>query len=217
MSIKPESGRILTVCVSKPKIVNVSGRSVSTGIFKEPVSGKLALRTLNLAGDEQADLVVHGGPEKAVYSYASEHYPWWREQMPDVTFSHGIFGENLTTRGLLEDEVYIGDEFQAGSAIIRVTQPRLPCYKLGIRFRRADVIRKFMQSGRSGIYFGVVKEGELGADDELLFLRSDEHKIKVSDIANLFTGRSKRDPELIERAMRSQLAAQMKMFIAAPE
>ncbi|HEY9681130.1 MAG TPA: MOSC domain-containing protein [Oculatellaceae cyanobacterium] len=216
MSINTQSGRILTVCVSRPKVVNVNGRTVSTGIFKEPVTRKLVLSTLNLDGDEQADLTVHGGPEKAVYSYASEHYPWWQEQMPDVTFSHGIFGENLTTSGLLEDEVCIGDEFQAGTAVIRVTQPRLPCYKLGIRFGRADVIKKFMQSGKSGIYFAVVTGGELGPDDKLLYLRSDEHKIKVSDIANLFTGRSKRDPDLIERALHSQLAAQMKMFISAP-
>jgi MOSC domain-containing protein YiiM len=217
MSTQTQPARILTVCVSRKKLVQVNGRTVSTGIFKQPVSQRLALRTLNLEGDEQADLTVHGGPEKAVYSYAAEHYPWWQEQLPDLELPHGIFGENLTTTGLLEDEVYIGDEFQVGSAVIRVTQPRLPCYKLGVRLGRADVIKKFMRSGKSGIYFAVVQEGELGPDDELRYLRSDEHGIKVSDIANLFTGARVHDQDLIERALRSQLAEQMKMFISAPE
>ncbi|MGH9552131.1 MAG: MOSC domain-containing protein [Terriglobales bacterium] len=185
-----------------------------TGIFKTPVEGKINLRKLNLDGDEQADLTVHGGPDKAVYTYASEHYPWWQQEMPDVEFPHGKFGENLTTEGLLESAVCIGDEFQAGTAVIRVSQPRLPCYKLGIKFGRADVIRKFIRSTHSGIYFSVVKEGVLGAGDEIKYLRGEEHGIKVSDIAKLFTGYQHYDPELVRRALKSNLADQMKMFVA---
>jgi MOSC domain-containing protein YiiM len=206
--------RILTICVARPITVSYRGKSVATGIFKKPITGRLDLRWLNLEGDEQADLSVHGGPDKAVYSYPSEHYRWWQKQMPDVVFEHGIFGENLTTEGLLENETYIGDEFQVGTAVLRVSQPRLPCFKLGIRFGRPDIIKRFMQSGRSGIYFSVVKEGTLGPGDNLEYLGGDTHKIKVSDIANLFTSPDNRDPDLIKRALNSQLAEQMKLFIA---
>ncbi len=208
-------GKILTVCVSLPKIVDFNGRQVATGIFKTPVQGKLQLSKLNLDGDEQADLTVHGGPDKALYAYASEHYPWWRQEMPDVEFPNGKFGENLTTEGLLENEVCIGDEFRAGTAVIRVSQPRLPCYKLGIRFGRVDVIKKFTKSARSGIYFAVVQEGMLGAGDEITHLRSDEHGIKVEAVARLFADRQKIDRDFIQRALNSQLADQMKMFIAS--
>jgi MOSC domain-containing protein YiiM len=207
-------GRILRVSVSLPKRVESNGRSVSTGIFKEPVEGRLELRTLNLDGDAQADLTVHGGPEKALYTYASEHYGWWRKTMPDVEFTYGKFGENLTTEGLLEDEIQIGDEFQIGTAIVRVTQPRLPCYKLGIRFGRADIIKTFMQSTLSGIYFSVVEEGNLAAGDAITYLRSDEHHINLRDIARLFTS-NKVDSDFVRRALQSQLADQMKTFIAS--
>jgi MOSC domain-containing protein YiiM len=206
--------RILTVYVGRPKIVEHRGRYVSTAIFKTQVEGKIALTKLNLQGDEQADLTVHGGPDKALYAYPSEHYPWWRQQMPDVDFPHGKFGENLTTEGLLESDVCIGDEYQVGTAVIKVSQPRLPCYKLGIRFGRADVIKKFMRSGRSGIYFSVLQEGELSAGDEIKFLRGDDYHINVQQIARLFTGQDEVDLDLARRALRSQLADQMKMFIA---
>ena len=207
----------VSVCVSRPKRVLFGGREVNTGIFKTPVEGKVMLRKLNLDGDEQADLTVHGGPDKAVYSYASEHYPWWQQQMPDVDFPFGKFGENLTTRGLLESEVCVGDEFQIGSAVIKATQPRLPCYKLGVKFGRSDVIKMFVRSGFSGIYFSVVEEGTLGAGDEIKHLRADGRGIKIQDVANLFSGLHPRDPEFIRRALDSQLADQMKMFIRGLE
>jgi MOSC domain-containing protein YiiM len=200
--------------VGRPKIVEHRGRHVSTAIFKRPVEGKVALTRLNLEGDEQADLTVHGGSDKAVYSYASEHYPWWQEQLPDVDFPYGKFGENLTTEGLLESDVCIGDEFQVGTAVIKVSQPRLPCYKLGIKFGRADVIKKFIRSGLSGIYFSVVQEGELSAGDEIIFLRGDEHHINLQRVATLFAGQDEVDLDFAQRALRSQLADQMKMFIA---
>ncbi|MCA9801438.1 MAG: MOSC domain-containing protein [Cyanobacteria bacterium HKST-UBA02] len=206
--------RIVSICVGKPRSVVSGDRTVSTGIFKEPVEGKVKVGKLNLEGDQQADLTVHGGPDKAIYTYSAEHYPWWREQMPDVAFTYGIFGENLTTSGMLERDVCIGDEFAAGTAVIKASQPRLPCYKLGIRFGRKDVIKTFMQSGFSGIYFSVVEEGELSTGDEIRFLRGDGLGIKAGDVANLFNGRQPRDPEFIERCLNSQLADQMKMFIS---
>lgn len=208
-----KAGEILCVCVGLPITVVSQGREVVTGIFKKPVQGTIKLRKLNLDGDAQADLTVHGGPDKAVYSYSAEHYPWWREQMPDFDFEYGQFGENLTTQNMLESDVCIGDEFQVGTAVIKASQPRLPCYKLGVRFGRNDVIKRFMQSGFSGIYFSVVQEGELSVGDRIEFLRSDGHGINVRDVANLFTGRHMRNPDFIRRALDSQLADQMKSFI----
>ncbi|PZM77220.1 MAG: MOSC domain-containing protein [Candidatus Melainabacteria bacterium] len=213
MESGPIAGRVICLLVSLPKTVTFNGRDVNTSIFKTPVTGKVKLTKLNLAGDAQADLTVHGGPDKALYTYPVEHYPWWQEQMPDVDFSYGKFGENLTTEGLLERDICIGDEFKVGTAVIKVSQPRLPCYKLGVKFGRNDVIKRFMQSGYSGIYFSVVQEGELMAGDSIEFLRGDGLNIKVQKVANLFTGRQKRDPEFVKRALESQLADQMKMFI----
>lgn len=208
-------GKILSVFVGKPKAVEAFGRSVTTAIFKEPAEGRITLRRLNLEGDEQADLTVHGGPDKAIYTYASEHYSWWQEKLPGVKFPFGKFGENLTTEGLLENEVYVGDEFRVGTAVIKVTQPRLPCYKLGVKFGRNDVIKTFMQSGFSGVYFSVIEEGELGAGDEIKFLRGDDFRIKIADVANLFNGKQAAEPDFIQRCMDSQLAEQMKMFVAS--
>ncbi len=205
--------KVLSVCVSLPKTVNYRGREVLTGIYKEPVQGKIALRTLNLDGDEQADLTVHGGVDKAVYVYSAEHYSFWREEFPDMKLDWGMFGENLTTKSLLETDVCIGDEFRVGTAIIRATQPRLPCYKLGIKFRRADIMKRFLVSGKSGIYFSVIEEGVLGVNDEIIHLSSDQHKVTVSEVAALFSEK-KHDPAQIEKIMNSRLAPQMKMFVA---
>lgn len=207
------NAKVVSICVARPKLVVFEGRTIQTAIFKTPVTGKIELTTLNLAGDKQADLTVHGGPDKAIYSYPLEHYSWWQEQLPDVEFEHGKFGENLTTTGLMEVDVCIGDEFQIGSAIIKAAQPRIPCYKLAVKFKRSDIIKRFLQSGRSGIYFSVVEEGELSPGDEIKFLRSDGLGIGVKAIADLFIERKKPDRELIRRALDSQLADQMKMFI----
>lgn len=215
MSLQKPVGKILSVCVSKPKVVrNLDGEPISTGIFKEPVSGKIKLHKLNLDGDEQADLTVHGGIDKALYLYPFEHYSWWREQMPDVEFTNGKFGENLTSTGLLESDVFIGDNFQIGTAVVKVTQPRLPCFKLGIKFGRHDVIKTFMMSGFSGIYFSVVEEGDLGVGDDIKYLGGDNCGISVADVVDLFNGKRPRNKEFIERCLNSQLAAQMKHFIS---
>src|SRR5712692_6598330 len=162
-----DAKRIISVNVGMPREVRVHNTQVTTSIFKSPVEGRVAVRDNNLTGDQQADLTVHGGPYKAVYLYPAEHYGYWAEQLPGAELPFGMFGENLTTIGLLEESVHIGDRFRIGSAVLEVTQPRMPCYKLGIRFGRADMVKMFWTSGRSGIYFSVVDEGDIGAGDAI--------------------------------------------------
>lgn len=147
------------------------GRSVTTGIFKEPVSGRVGVGTLGLAGDVQADLQVHGGPTKAVYVYPSEHYGFWRSQYPDMVLEWGMFGENISTEGLLETVVRIGDTLRIGSATTVVKQPRFPCYKLGVKFGRKDIIERFLRSARSGFYVSVLRPGDVAAGDPIEVVR----------------------------------------------
>jgi len=157
--------RIVSVNVGLPREVKVRDGVVFTGIFKAPVAGRVKVGMLNLAGDGQADLSVHGGPDKAICCYPVEHYQSWRAELPDIALDWGMFGENLTVQGLHEETVYIGDQFRIGSATVQVTQPRMPCYKLGLRFSRLDMVRRFWASGRSGSYLRVLEEGEVGAGD----------------------------------------------------
>jgi MOSC domain-containing protein YiiM len=205
--------KILSICVSKAKIKNYGEHQILTGIFKDPVQGKIALRKLNLDGDQQADLTVHGGKDKALYIYPSEHYPYWKTELPGMELPFGTFGENLTTEGLLESSVCIGDEFRAGTAVIKVTQPRLPCFKLAIKLGRYDIIKRFIKSCKSGIYFSVVEEGMLGAGDDIVKLSSDKHGVTVLEVAALFATRTF-EPEQIERILNSNLADQMKESVA---
>jgi MOSC domain-containing protein YiiM len=174
--------------------------NVQTGIFKEPVAGPVMIGRLNLAGDKQADLTVHGGADKAVYAYPAEHYGYWRQQLPAMPLAWGKFGENLTTEGLTEDTLCIGDRLQVGSAVLMVTQPRMPCYKLALAFGRDDVIQRFVQSGRSGFYFSVVEEGEVEAGSEVRILSRDPNRIAVSDISRIYLGQSN-EPDLLQRAV----------------
>lgn len=196
--------RVLSVQVGLPRRVLVGNRSVLTSIFKYPVQGKIPLRGVNLAGDRQSDLSVHGGPYKAVYLYPSEHYEYWAEQLPGFDLPFGAFGENLTTEGFKEDSIYIGDRLRIGSAILQVTQPRMPCFKLAIRFERSDMVKKFWQSGRSGIYFSVVEEGEIGAGDTIEHVSSDKEKVTVADVVRLYKGETS-DPDLFSRVLQSPL------------
>jgi MOSC domain-containing protein YiiM len=147
--------------------VLVGHETVLTSIFKSPVAGRVAIRQHNIDGDRQSDLTVHGGPYKAVYCYPGEHYDYWRRQLPDAELDSGAFGENLTTEGLSEESVWIGDQYRVGSALLQVTQPRMPCYKLGIRFGRPDMVKRFWVSARPGIYFSVVAEGEVAPGDAI--------------------------------------------------
>ena len=176
------------------------GEPVSTGIFKEPVTGRVMMRTLNLDGDRQADLTVHGGPEKAVYGYPSEHYEFWRRELPDMDLPWGMFGENFTTEDIFETETHIGDKFRIGTAEVMVTQPRMPCYKLGIRFGRIDIIKRFLVSERSGFYFSVLKEGEVGAGDELELIEKNDSGVRVVDVTRLY-GSDRRNVDLMRRAI----------------
>lgn len=190
--------KIISVNVGLPREVVWKGITVRTAIFKKPVAGTLAIRQLNLAGDQQADLTVHGGPDKAVYAYPVEHYEYWRKQLPDVSFSWGVFGENLTTEGLSEDTLCIGDLVRAGSAILQVTQPRMPCYKLELRFNRDDMIKRFLVSGRSGFYFSVIEPGDVGVGSQVEVLDRDTNNVTISDILRLYLGQTP-DPELLRR------------------
>jgi MOSC domain-containing protein YiiM len=194
------SGKIISVNVGLPRLVMWREQTVSTGIFKKPVSGRVVLRRLNLDGDRQSDLSVHGGPDKAVYAYPSEHYDYWRIELPEMELPWGMFGENLTTEGLSDDAVHIGDRFRIGAAELTVTQPRMPCYKLAIKFQRADILKRFLASGRTGFYFSVQREGEIGAGDELELIGQSAHAVKVSDITRLYA-KDRRDVETMRRAI----------------
>jgi MOSC domain-containing protein YiiM len=178
--------RILSVNVALPREVTWQGKLVTTGIFKEPIEGPIMLRRLNLDGDQQADLTVHGGVTKAVYSYPSEHYGYWRTELPELDLSWGMFGENFTTEGLLEEAVYIGDRFRIGETEVIVTEPRMPCYKLGIKFGRSDITKRFLASRRTGFYFAVVLEGMVSAGDPIELIRREQEDIKVADITRLY-------------------------------
>jgi MOSC domain-containing protein YiiM len=191
---------LVSVSVGLPRLLSWGGAAFKTGIFKSPVEGRIQLRTTNLDGDRQADLTVHGGPEKAVYAYPSEHYPAWNAELPDPNRTWGAFGENFTTIGLLETAVSIGDRYRIGSAVVRVTTPRLPCYKLAAKFQRDDMIVRFMQSGRCGIYFSVVQEGEVGAGDKFELLGREDPTLTVAEVNQLYTWKSP-DPVTLERSL----------------
>ena len=193
--------KVISLNVGLPRVVESHGEPVVTGIFKDPVAGPVMLRTLNLDGDRQADLTVHGGISKAVYAYPLEHYEFWRRELPDMELPHGMFGENFTTEGLLENDLNVGDRFSVGEAELMVTEPRLPCYKLGIKFGRADIIRKFLQSRRTGFYFAVVKEGQVQAGDELELLSRDANNITIADITRLYAF-EKDDLNTLRRAVK---------------
>ena len=192
--------KLISVNVGLPRVVMSNADPVSTGIFKEPVAGGVMLRTLNLDGDRQADLSVHGGPSKAGYAYPSEHYDYWKRELPGMALSWGMFGENFTSAGLFESELNIGDKFRVGSAVVMVTEPRMPCYKLGIKFGRSDIVKRFLASERTGFYFAVLQEGEVGAGDPIELMEKSERSVRVSDITQLYT-REKHNVELLRRAI----------------
>ena len=188
--------KLVAISVGRPKEVQWRGRSVRTSIFKTPVSGRVHVARLNIEGDEQSDLSVHGGAEKAVYAYPAEHYDFWRRQLPDTELPWGAFGENFTTEGLLEDEVWIGDRYRVGSVELVVTQPRMPCYKLAIRFGRTDMVKRFLQSRLSGFYFAVEREGEVSPGDVIERFARDERQLTVADVVALYAADAANQPLL---------------------
>ena len=181
--------KVLSVNVGLPRKVIFNGQTITTAIFKDPVNGPIMLRKLNLDGDRQADLTVHGGVDKAVYSYPAEHYGYWRKQFPHMDLEWGLFGENFTTEGLMEDAVNVGDQFKVGSAKLVASQPRMPCYKLGVRFGTMDIIRRFLASSRPGIYFRVLEEGEVQTGDKIKITKKDKNNVTVNDIVRLYVYR----------------------------
>jgi MOSC domain-containing protein YiiM len=197
--------RIVSVNVGMPREVLWHGRSVRTGIYKEAVAGRVVMRELNLDGDRQADLTVHGGEYKAVYCYALAHYAYWKKELPGRELPMGMFGENFTIDGSagggvdesLEDSVHLGDVFSVGSAEVVVTQPRLPCYKLGVRFGSDDMVKRFLVSGRSGFYLAVTREGEVGAGDELKRIGRDGNGVAVSEITRLYVAKRFGEAEIV--------------------
>ncbi|MGA2923086.1 MAG: MOSC domain-containing protein [Candidatus Sulfotelmatobacter sp.] len=191
--------KLLSLNVARPRLTVYKGATISTGIFKKPVMGRVALRTLNLDGDQQADLSVHGGIYKAVYAYPSEHYEYWRRELPDTALPWGMFGENVTTEGLTE-ELHVGDRLRIGSAIVMVRQPRMPCYKLAAKFQRDDMIERFLHSGRSGLYFSVEQEGEVGEGDSLEVISQNHEGITIAEMNRLFL-REKYNHSLLQKAI----------------
>jgi MOSC domain-containing protein YiiM len=197
---------IVSVNVGLPQPVPWKGTWVETAIFKKPIAGAIEIKKLNLEGDRQADLTVHGGANKAVYAYPSEHYSEWKNELGLFELDPGAFGENLTTAGLLEDEAYIGDELQVGSAVLQVVQPRLPCYKLTVKFGRDDMIKRFLAKRKPGIYFSVLREGVVEAGSKIELLRRDGLEVSVVDVFDQVIGRG--NPGRLDAMLRSQALPQ---------
>jgi MOSC domain-containing protein YiiM len=195
--------KLVSVNTGLPREVTWHGKIVTTAIFKQPVEGSIALRKLNLDGDRQADLTVHGGEHKAVYCYPVEHYTYWKRELPGRDLPYAVFGENFTTEGLLEDSVHLGDQFSVGSAQVVVTQPRLPCYKLGVRFQSDDMVKRFLASARTGFYLAVTREGEVGAGDAIQPLSRDANAVRVSEITRLYIAKRYAEDDLasVRRAL----------------
>jgi MOSC domain-containing protein YiiM len=192
--------RLVSLNVALPRLTVYKGQTINTGIFKQPVTGPVSLRMLNLDGDRQADLSVHGGPFKAVYGYPSEHYAFWKRELPDADFPWGMFGENFTTEGLFEGDLHIGDRLQVGTAILMVRQPRLPCFKLAAKFRRDDILERFLDSGLSGFYFSVEKEGIVTVGDSIAFLSRDRKGITIAETNRVYA-HDRYNRELLEKAI----------------
>jgi MOSC domain-containing protein YiiM len=190
---------LLSLNVGRPRLTTYKGTTINTGIFKDPVSGSIRVRTLNLDGDQQADLGVHGGPYKAVYGYPSEHYPFWRQEL-GIEMPWGMFGENFTTTGLAEDDLRVGDRFKIGSTLVMVRQPRVPCYKLAARFQRDDILQRVLASGRSGFYFSVEQEGWVTNGDSFELLSRDENGISIAEVNRLFV-KEKYNKNLLRKAI----------------
>jgi MOSC domain-containing protein YiiM len=209
--------RVISLNVGEPRVVQVADQEVVTAIFKEPVPGPLMLRRLNFDGDRQADLEVHGGKNKAIYAYASEHYAFWRREFPDMDLPWGMFGENLTTEGLTEENASIGDQFRIGEAVVALSQPRLPCYKLSIRFDRADIVKRFFASRRSGIYFSVLEEGLVKTGDAIEAVSHDPRGIRVADVNRAYANAADNLPllrrivsaNILPRGLQGELADEL--------
>jgi len=198
--------RLFSVNTGMPREVEWHGRPVSTGIFKEPVQGRVAVRQLNLEGDGQADLTVHGGKDKAIYCYSTAHYDYWKKELPGRELAPGAFGENLTIDAPTDDQIFLGDRYRIGTAETIVTQPRLPCYKLGVRFGDDGMVKRFLASGRMGFYLAVTREGTVAAGDAMDLIERDSNALPVSEVPRLF----------VAKQYTAADATQVKKLLAAP-
>lgn len=192
--------KLISVNVGLPRDIEVNGKIVRTSIWKDPVQGRIKVSSLNLDGDQQSDLTVHGGIDKAVYLYPTEHYTYWRAELPEMALPWGVFGENFSAEGILENQIRIGDCLRIGSAEFIVTQPRLPCYKLGIRFNRPEIVKLFLRSKRTGLYLRVLREGDVGERDEISFIEKQETGLTITDIVSLYSTDA-HNQELLRRAI----------------
>ena len=199
--------KLLSVNVGLPREIKLNGKTVRTSIWKNPVEGRVHVSTLNLDGDQQSDLTVHGGVDKAVYLYPSEHYAYWHAEFPELELSWGAFGENFSAEGILEDQISVGDRLRVGSAEFMVTQPRMPCYKLGIRFNLPGIVKHFLRSKRTGFYLTVLREGEVGQDDQMVFVEKQESGLTIHEIMNLYSGET-HDQTLLRRAIEARALPQ---------
>ena len=193
--------RVISVNVGTLRTIPRRGQQVPTGIFKDPINGRVAVRSNGLDGDQQGDLLLHGGIDKAVYVYPKEHYAYWQSKFPDLPLPWGMFGENLTTEGALEDATYLGDRWHIGSAQFEIVQPREPCYKLGVKFGNPKIVKQFLASGRSGWYLKVIKEGTVEAGDKITRSGRNTHDVTVTDL-NGFLSHSMEDRATLQRALR---------------
>ena len=193
--------KLLSVNVSRPREVSYNGEIVRTGIFKEPVPGRIMLRALNLDGDGQGDLSVHGGIDKAVYVYSIAHYDYWKRELGQDDLTYGQFGENFTVEGMLEDTVHIGDIFRVGNARVEISQPRVPCFKLGIKMGDAKFVKRFLASERVGFYVRVLETSEVGAGDEIKRIEIGAGQMTVKEIVHLLYF-DKTNLEAAQNAMR---------------
>lgn len=176
---------ILSINVSPPKDVPFGNKTLTTGIYKEPIAGRVMLHSMNLAGDGQADLVAHGGTYKAAYVYSYDNYGFWSAQLDRDDFTYGQFGENFTVAGLLDTDVLVGSIYRIGDALVQVTQPRVPCFKLAHKMGIPTFVKQFMQAQRTGFYLRVLEEGEVGVGDTFELVTPDPVGMSVYDIFHL--------------------------------
>ena len=203
--------RVKSVNLGQPQEIETPRGIIVTSIFKSPVEGRIPVRGTNLVGDRQSDLTVHGGPSKAIYAYAFEHYPYWTAKLTrEITF--GNFGENLTTEGLLETDVQIGDHYRVGTAVLKVTQPRMPCYKMNLRFDLATMVKLFWQSGFSGLYFGIVEEGDIAAGDAIELLERPSDSVTIAEVVSAYKGEIT-NKALLDRVLAAPISGSWKQEI----
>ena len=199
--------KLVSVQVGRPRTVQWQGKPVCTGIYKEPVIGRIIVYQSNLDGDQQADLTVHGGPDKAIYAYPFEHYMTWGHELGRRDFSFGQFGENFTVEGMREEMVHLGDIFRIGHAWLEVTQPRVPCYKLGVKMGSMQFLKRFLASGRTGYYLRVLEEGEVGAGASVERIKTDPERMTIREAVRLAFV-EQRDVAMLEKALRIQALSQ---------